>query len=52
MKIKTAFLTTRDSKGNPQIGDCIVISFDESFPEGQRKACIVIDGVTHQVKLH
>ena len=44
MKIKTAFLTTRDSKGNPQIGDCIVISFDEKFTEENRKACIVIDG--------
>ncbi len=44
MKVKTAFLTTRDSKGNPQIGDCIVVSFDEKFAEEKRKACIVIDG--------
>lgn len=44
MKVKAAFLSTTDSKGNPQIGDCIVISFDERFPEGQRKACIVVDG--------
>lgn len=44
MKIKTAFLTTRDSKGKPQIGDCIVISFDDKFADEERKACIVIDG--------
>jgi len=44
MEVKTAFLTTRDSKGNPQVGDCIVISFDEKFAEENRKACIVIDG--------
>ena len=44
MKMKVAFLTTRDSKGDPQIGDCIVVTFNERFAEGQRKACIVIDG--------
>jgi beta-lactamase superfamily II metal-dependent hydrolase len=44
MKVKTAFLTTRDSNGNPQIGDCIVISFGEKFADEERKACIVIDG--------
>jgi hypothetical protein len=44
MKVKTAFLTTRDGDGNPQIGDCIVISFDEKFAEENRKACIVVDG--------
>lgn len=44
MKVKVAFLTTRDNRGDPQIGDCIVITFDERFAEVQRKACIVIDG--------
>lgn len=44
MKIKVAFLTTRNDKGDPQIGDCIVITFDEKFDDEQRKACIVIDG--------
>ena len=40
MIIKIAFLTTIDNKGNPQIGDCIVITFNED----QRKACIIVDG--------
>ncbi len=44
MSVKVAFLTTQDSKKNPQIGDCIVITFDERFAEVNRKACIVIDG--------
>lgn len=44
MKIKVAFLTTRNDKGDPEIGDCIVITFDEKFDDEQRKACIVIDG--------
>jgi hypothetical protein len=45
MKIKVAFLTTKDSKGAVGIGDCTVITFDEKFDEGEeRKGCIVIDG--------
>ncbi len=44
MKVKVAFLTTIDADKAPQIGDCIVITFDEKFTEGKRKACIVIDG--------
>lgn len=45
MKLKVAFIATTDSKGTPQIGDCIVITFGERFADdGERKACIVIDG--------
>ena len=44
MKIKATFLTTSDSSGKPQIGDCIVITFDEKFNEEERKACLIIDG--------
>jgi len=44
MKLKIAFLTTVDEDRNPQIGDCIVITFKNEFPEGKRLACIIIDG--------
>lgn len=44
MKVKVTFLTTQDADKNPQIGDCIVITFDERFTDGNRKACVVIDG--------
>jgi beta-lactamase superfamily II metal-dependent hydrolase len=44
MKVKVAFLTTIGADKAPQIGDGIVITFDEKFTDGKRKACIVIDG--------
>jgi len=44
MKIKIGFLTTKDSSGKPQIGDCIVVTFKEKIDEEEKQRCIIIDG--------
>ena len=43
VRVKVAFLVTRDGKGGIGIGDCIVITFDDKDDASRRK-CIVIDG--------
>jgi hypothetical protein len=43
VRLKAAFLVTRDGKGEIGIGDSIVITFDDEG-NGVRKTCIVIDG--------
>ena len=44
MRLKAAFLVTRDGDGNIGIGDSIVITFDDYDEDNGRKKCIVIDG--------
>jgi glyoxylase-like metal-dependent hydrolase (beta-lactamase superfamily II) len=43
VRLKAAFLVTRDGEGKIGIGDSIVITFDDEG-DGPRKKCIVIDG--------
>ena len=44
MRIKAAFLVTRNSSGGIGIGDSIVIMFDDYDEAEDRMKCIVIDG--------
>jgi len=43
MRLKAAFLVTRDGKGEVGIGDSIVITFDD-YDGAARNKCIVVDG--------
>jgi beta-lactamase superfamily II metal-dependent hydrolase len=43
VRVKVAFLVTRDGEGAIGIGDCIVITFDDK-DDASRQKCIVIDG--------